>query len=88
MSENIGAAGNTLVPAVLTLESMGYRIGWERHDDQREDWHADGPLGHFWGDDPLELLGLITMRELRGVNWKATDEQIDAFAARYLPDPK
>jgi hypothetical protein len=88
MDENIGPAGNTLVPAVLALESKGYCVSWTRQNDHDETWFAEGPLGRFLGDDPLELLGLIAMREIRGENWRATDGQIDEFMNRYDPDSK
>jgi len=34
----------------------------------------------------LELLGLIYMRELRGKNWKANDEEIDTYLSKYYPE--
>ncbi|MGC4004994.1 MAG: hypothetical protein QM811_18530 [Pirellulales bacterium] len=46
-------------------------------------WCADGPLGEFVANGPLELLGLIAMVEVRGESWTATDEQIDEFMTKY-----
>ena len=85
MAEKIGNAANTLVPAYLALQSKGYQVRWERGNSAPDDetWFADGPLGSFVADDPIELLGLIAMRELRGPSWTATDDQIDAFMSRY-----
>ena len=51
-----------------------------RHDDGSL---ALGPLGTFAAEDAVALLGLVAMRELRGASWKASDEQIDEFMARY-----
>lgn len=79
MGEKTWNSEETLVPAVLALESKGYVVGWNRYEVHRVNWHADGPLGHFGGSGPIELLGLISMRETRGENWKASDEQTRAF---------
>lgn len=85
MMEFIRNCGNTLVPAYLALQSKGYRVWWDRGNSAPVDetWYAEGSLGAFVGDDPIELLGLVAMRELRGAEWKASDEQIDEFMAKY-----
>lgn len=85
MAEKIGNAGNTLLPAYLALQSKGYKVWWERGDSAPDDerWFAEGPLGSFIADDPVELLGLVAMREVRGVSWQASDDQIDEFMAKY-----
>lgn len=87
MTEQIANAGNTLIPAFLALKSKGYRVWWERGDNAPEDetWYAEGPLGCFVADDSLQLLGLVAMRELRGSDWKADDDQIDNFMRHYAP---
>jgi hypothetical protein len=85
MTEQIVNAANTLIPAFLALQTKGYRVWWERGQAaaDNETWYAEGPLGRFVADDPVELLGLVAMRELRGSNWKADDEQIDNFMREY-----
>ena len=85
MSEHISNAGNTLVPAYLALQSKGYQVWWERGDSAPDDeiWFAKGPLGDFSACDAVELLGLVTMPEMRGPAWQATDAQIDEFMAKY-----
>ncbi len=87
MSETIFNAGNTLIPAYLALQSMGYRVWWQRGDSAPDDetWFAEGELGHFIAEDPVSLLGLIAMREQRGITWHASDEQIAAFMDQYSP---
>ena len=36
-------------------------------------------------EGPLELLGLWAMRDGRGKEWKASDDEIEAFLKRYYP---
>lgn len=85
MTEQIANAGNTLVPAYLALQAKGYHVAWKRGDAAPGDemWFAEGPLGRFIAEDAVALLGLVAMREQRGSNWKATDEQIDEFMSNY-----
>ncbi len=85
MTDRIANAGNTLIPAYLALQTKGYRVWWERSGSAPDDetWFAEGPLGKFIADDTLQLLGLITMREVRGESWQASDDQIDEFMKRY-----
>jgi hypothetical protein len=81
----IANAANTIIPAYLVLQSKGYQVHWERNDTtpENEVWYAEGPLGNFIADDSVSLLGLIAMREVRGPDWQASDEQIDAFMEGY-----
>lgn len=86
MSERIASAGNTVVPAVLALESLGYTV--MRRDSGREPpndewWTATGPLGEFIAEDPVMVLGLVAMRDTRGPDWKPTDAEIDDFMNRF-----
>ena len=85
MSSHIENAGNTTVPVVLTLRAKGYSLRWERKGatPDGETWFAVGPAGSFSSDDPVSLLGLIAMREHRGPDWKAADDEIDAFLSEY-----
>ena len=83
-NSNIANAGNVIVPAYLALRSKGYDVRWDRHvEEEQEAWYADGPLGRFTASDPLSLLGLISMREVRGQNWRASDEEIEGFLSKY-----
>jgi len=34
-------------------------------------------------EDPILLLGVIALAEARGEDWRATDEQIEDFVARF-----
>jgi hypothetical protein len=76
----ITAAGNTEVPAYLVLIAKGYEI---IHRDPDDAWVAQKGEDAFGASGPLELLGLAAMAEARGNNWRATDEEIDAFLEKY-----
>ena len=85
MTEQITNAANTLIPAFLALQTKGYCVWWERgvYAPDDEIWYAEGTLGRFVANDSVELLGLVTMRELRGANWMANDQQIEDFTREY-----
>jgi SAM-dependent methyltransferase len=84
MIERIGNAGNTTVPAILAMESKGYRVTWRPSISagNEKQWFAEGSLGLFFAEDPVTVLGLIAIREIRGPNWRASDSQISDFAIR------
>jgi len=70
-------AANTLVPAILALERSGYTVT------------QDGALivasarnARFSAEDPVALLGLVRLAELRRP-WRATDAEIDATLDRF-----
>lgn len=69
------AAGNVEVPAYLTLSKKGYAITASGNDG----WDAEKDGRRFHAQSVVELLGLVSMFELRGVNWAATDLEIDEF---------
>lgn len=85
MSNHITAAGNTEIPAYLALLTKGYRVSWQRGESSPEDeiWFAEGQLGKFSANGPIELLGLVSMREIRGEKWEAPHDEIDRFMAAY-----
>ncbi len=75
----ITAAGNTEVPAYLVLIAKGYEVSNPAGDL----WLAQKGQNSFSAGRPLELLGLVAMAESRGVNWRATDQEIEAFLVKY-----
>jgi hypothetical protein len=77
-SEILAAAGNTEIPAYLTIQTLGFTIIREELDGN-EEWIATSPDLKIMARSPLELLGLLTMRRERGPDWQATDDEIDAF---------
>ena len=82
--ESIAAAGNTEVPAYLTLIELGYSV--DRIDrDGEEHWIATKGILQLMADSPLELLGLSLLRSERGSRWQASDDEIDEFLTRFYP---
>jgi hypothetical protein len=75
----IAEAGNTVVPAFLALEAAGLQVS-ALDADLLEAVSAEG---RYVADNPLALLGLVKLVELRGWSWEAEDEQIDAVMARF-----
>jgi hypothetical protein len=78
MGKSIAQAGNTVVPAVLAVESLGYEVVAQgdrvlaRQGDESYD-----------AEDPVALLGLIRLVELRSWDWHASDEDITLTLRRF-----
>jgi hypothetical protein len=80
------AAGNTEVPAVLVLRDKGFTVRCNLgFAPDAEQWIATKPDFEFAAGSPLELLGLVAVYEARGTEWRAPDDEIDAFLATYYP---
>jgi hypothetical protein len=75
------AAGNAEVPAYLVLIAKGYEVS--PTGSQGVLWLARKDQNSFTADGMLELLGLVAMAESRGLNWRATDQEIEAFIMKY-----
>ena len=78
MPSEIAHAGNTVVPALLALEALGYEISI-----QGDLVTAAAPDGRFVAADPVSVLGLVKLVEARSWNWRASDDEIDATLGRY-----
>lgn len=74
----IAQAGNTVVPAILALEEMGMVV-----DVQAGQVVASSSAVQFIADDPVAVLGLVRLLELRGADWMAKDEDIAATFERF-----
>ena len=78
MPSEIAHAGNTVVPALLALEALGYEISI-----QADLVIAAGPDGRFVAADPVSVLGLVKLVETRSWNWRPSDDEIAATLGRY-----
>jgi hypothetical protein len=76
----ITVAGNTEVPAYLALIAKGYQVSMTS-----DLWLVQKDQNFFSASGPLELLGLVAMAEIRGVSWRATDQEIEAFLTKSTP---
>ena len=79
MKNTIAAAGNTLAPAILALEGSGFEVYVEDGTRCRVTRGDETYLA----DDPVTALGLVKLIELRGWNWRVTDEQIKGILSRH-----
>jgi len=73
-SSLICAAGNVAAPAWLALQHKGYVV-----TVVGDACYAEKEGRRFMADNVLALLGLVSMVEVRGPDWAATDDEIDAF---------
>ncbi|WP_198949900.1 hypothetical protein [Kineosporia sp. A_224] len=76
---DVAQAGNTVVPAILALEQIGLTV--TRSGD---DLVAVLGNARFVAEDPVALLGLVKLVELRRP-WAASDAEIDEVLARFSP---
>ena len=74
----LAAAGNLLTPAYLTLLAKGFAVRSEG-----ELMIAEKGADLFLAYDPIELLGVIAVAEVRGEDWQASDEEIKDFMERF-----
>ena len=84
--ETIANAGNTEVPCYLAIQSLGFKLSRIYEKTDQELWVAEKSNLKIIASNQLELLGLIYMRELRGSEWKADDEEIEGYLSRYYPE--
>jgi hypothetical protein len=77
--KKIATSGGTVVPAILTLETCGYRVR-ELGGGLIEATKADET---YVAEDPVTLLGLIKLVELRTWAWQASDDEIDSTLQRF-----
>ena len=79
----IASAGNTIVPVYLSIKELGYSITVKKLSDGESLWSAIKDDYKFIGNDPLEVLALIKMHEVRGDSWQASDSEIENFLDLY-----
>ena len=73
------SAGNVFTPAYLTLKDLGYELSIEG-----KIWSANNGKIYVSGYSPMELLGMISIREIRGDDWMASDDEIKDFLERFI----
>jgi len=80
--KTITTAGNTVVPALLTLEGLGFTVSVERVAG-REVFRAVRDDETFSGEDPVTVLGLVKLVEARGWTWRAGDVDLERVRRQY-----
>jgi hypothetical protein len=71
------AAADTVIPAIVALESMGFTVTQEAGLIVARAGNA-----RFAADDPVAVLGLVKLAETRRP-WRADDEEIDDVLGRF-----
>ena len=82
MTKTIASAGNAVVPALLALEQLGFVVSVEK-GAATELFRATRGDETYLAEDPVGLLGLAKLVEMRGWNWFADDSEIDRVMRRY-----
>lgn len=81
-NQKIAAAGNTVVPALLALSGLGFSVTVRTSPGGQTVVAARGHE-EFVADDPVTVLGLIKLVEVRTWNWQATNEDVEATLDKY-----
>ncbi len=80
----IAAAGNTEIPAYLALLAKGLDVSKIPNSaGLDEEWIASDGQRQFIATGLVEVLGLVALVDLRGEDWRASDDEIDEFFAKF-----
>ena len=79
---SIAVAGNTVVPAILAIEKLGFIVSLATVDN-REVVSATRGDESYTADDPVAVLGLIKLVELRSWRWQAGDADLERVMRQY-----
>lgn len=79
--EVLADASNTVGPVVLALHSLGFVVRREA-DSHTETWIAESEHLRLVAHHPTVLLGLATMRRIRGRSWLPSDKEIEAVLSK------
>jgi len=81
----ITSAGNTVVPALLALEGMGFTVSVDRFAG-RDLFSANRGDETFSGEDPVTVLGFVKLVEARGWTWRGSDADLARVTRQYHLD--
>jgi hypothetical protein len=84
-NKSIAAAGNTVVPALLALEGLGFEVTTQS-SSVGETTIAVRAEEKYVAEDPVTVLGLIKLIELRTWQWGASDSEIEKTQHKYRLD--
>ena len=79
---NISAAGNTVVPAIVALEDLGFIVSVGR-TNEGEQFRATRGDETYEAEDPMTVLGLVKLVEVRGWDWRSTDPDVERVMRQY-----
>lgn len=75
----IATAGNVLAPALAALHALGYAVS--RVPESPSLLRAESAEVTLIAEDPLLLLGLAKLFELRGADWQASNAELETWLA-------
>ena len=76
----IATAGNSDTAAFSTLLEKGYILNVELNTDSTSGLYITKKEGHeFIGEDPIAVLGLVTIFEHRGTEWEPSNKEVEEF---------
>ena len=77
----ITSAGNTAAPAFALLKQLGFDVTHVRDASGRcTEWlQAERDSYVLRAEDALALLGLAKLAECKGSQWRASQQEIDAY---------
>ena len=76
ISTVISSAANTAASAYATLKQMGYVVSVS---EDGKFWRGQRADCSLVAEDPLTMLGLAKLYELRPKNWRPSDAEVDEF---------
>ena len=78
----IASAGNLLPAALSSLRALGFTVSIA---DNGRLCKAESATCTFVAEDPLLLLGIVKLHEVRGPKWAPTDSEVEAYLAFDAP---
>jgi hypothetical protein len=82
LNNKIRTAGNTVVPALLALEQLGFQVS-VCISPRGQTVTATRAGEEYTAEDPVAVLGLVKLIEARTWQWQATDPQIEDMLQKY-----
>ncbi len=77
------AAANNEIPAYEALLELGFEVSRSTTIADSEALIAKRDNSEFMANGLVELLGFVKLSEMKGENWRVTDESIDSFLKKF-----
>jgi hypothetical protein len=79
----IKESGSTFLPSLLALQACGFSVSCRPRKGKGHWWVAESADLELVAKDPLQLLGLAKLAEVRGTEWRETGEEGRATLMKY-----